>query len=128
MFLLIDSSTPMFHLSLIINGKRHDHNWEAGRELARYIHGYIEDRLHEEGKTWQDIKGIGIFRGPGSYTGLRIGITVANTLAQSLHIPIVGVVGDGWREQAIALLEAGATNQIVLPEYGGEAHITTPKK
>src|SRR5688572_22039961 len=70
--------------------------WPAHRELARTIHAQIQDFLAEHGMQLADIEGIVVLRGPGSFTGLRIGITVANTLAHSLRVPIVGTMGDDW--------------------------------
>lgn len=114
---------------VVINGTTHvHHEWEAGRELARDMLRYVQDRLAEKNKTIHDIQAIGVYQGPGSFTGLRIGLTVLNTIAQSLQIPIVGVTGEDWRTVALARLEAGEDDRIVLPVYAREAHTTTPRK
>lgn len=47
--------------------------------------------LHESGFSLVDLDGISVSRGPGSYTGLRIGVTVGKTLCYCLGIPLVGV-------------------------------------
>lgn len=104
------------------------YEWEAGRTLARDMLAYLRERLAEQGKTFTDITGIGVFRGPGSYTGLRIGLAVLNTIASDRHVPIVGVTDDDWQTAALARLERGETDEIVLPEYGGDAHVTAPRK
>lgn len=102
--------------------------WLAERNLARDMLGYLRDMLAERELTFSDITGIGVNRGPGSYTGLRIGLTVLNTIASTDHIPIVGSTGDNWREDCLKKLHEGTNDKMVLPEYGGDAHITKPRK
>ena len=51
----------------------------------------IEAVFKEAGITAKDLTKIVVAEGPGSYTGLRIGVTVAKTIAKSLGIPLVGV-------------------------------------
>lgn len=128
MIVLLDTSTPVCRLTLYIGAEKLTYDWDAGRSLAKGLLGYLEECLKKHGKTWADISGIGVFKGPGSFTGLRIGITVMNTLAQGLKQPIVGATGDDWIDVSISRLEKGDNDQIVLPEYGAEAHITTPRK
>lgn len=128
MIVLLDTSTPLCKLSLIIDSQQTDVEWQADRTLAKGLLGYIQDQIEAKGKTWQDISGIGVFKGPGSFTGLRIGLTVLNTIVDTLAIPIVGVAGDDWQHEAVLRLNTGDNDKIVLPEYGGEAHITQPRK
>jgi len=128
MILLLDTSTMTCRLSLIDGDNRYDDEWEANRELAKGLLRYLHDQLAAQGKSWNDLTGIGVLRGPGSFTGLRIGITVLNTLADSLHVPIIGALGEQWQTEAMRRLEAGEDDKIVLPEYGSEAHITQPRK
>jgi tRNA threonylcarbamoyladenosine biosynthesis protein TsaB len=103
------------------------HTWFAHRELSSTLLTTIQQQLDVQKATFQNITGIVIFKGPGSFTGLRIGITVANTLAYGLEVPIVGEQGEQWAKTGISRLRAGANDQIVLPHYGSEAHITLPK-
>ena len=101
---------------------------EMGRDMGRDLLGFIKECLAESGAKWQDLSGLAFYKGPGSFTGLRIGLTVANTLADDLGIPIVGETGEGWQARALGRLAAGDNEQIVMPEYGGDAHITLPRK
>ena len=127
-YLLIDTSTPAFKMTLV-NGTEHiEHMWDAGRTLAKNILGYIDEDLSSAGLTYDDIDGLGVFRGPGSFTGLRIGLTVANTIASAQSLPIVGATGDEWQQQSIDRLSRGESDTIVLPEYGSGARITKPRK
>ena len=71
---------------------------------------------------------IAITEGPGSFTGLRIGLTVMNTLADSLRVPIVGEVGELWQDRALERLRNNENDRIVLPLYGAEAYKTQPRK
>ena len=104
------------------------YEWEAHRQLADTIHIKIEELLTANNLTWADITGLVVFKGPGSFTGLRIGITVANTIAYAQAVPIVGAEGDNWLQKGLQQLQNSADNKIVLPEYGGSINITTPKK
>lgn len=107
-----------------------EHIWMAHRTLARDILSNIDDLRTQHQLEWSDMAGVGVWRGPGSFTGLRIGITVANSLSYAQHIPVVGVTGDDWREAAVHQLQhhQGDVEAIVLPEYGATPHITRPKK
>jgi tRNA threonylcarbamoyladenosine biosynthesis protein TsaB len=104
--------------------------WPASRELSEELPGLIADALSSLGLDYEDLTGIIGFKGPGSFTGLRIGITVINTIADQIKIPIVGISeGDGdLIDVGLKRLEAGENDQLIQPEYGGEANITTPRK
>lgn len=118
----------MVRLALIDNDRRYDYEWEAGRQFAHEFLGYLRDRLAEQDWAIVDISGIGVFRGPGSYTGLRIGMSVLNTLADSLAVPIVGATSENWAGECEQRLHRGENDRVVLPEYGGDAHVTQPRK
>ena len=101
--------------------------WEAQRELAATLHSKIKALLEGQGRTYADIGGIVCFEGPGSFTGLRIGITVADTFAYSFSKPIVAAGGDDWAKTGIRKLLAGENDRIALPSYGAPAHVTAPR-
>lgn len=128
MILLLDTSTPVCKLTLVEGDWRYDNQWQADRQLAKGLLGYLREQLEKNGKTWTDISGIGAFKGPGSFTGLRIGLTVLNTIAASESVPIVGELGEAWQQKALDKLQAGNDEKIVLPFYGSDAHITKPRK
>ena len=124
MIILLDTSTPTCRLTTVDGESSNNFEWEAGRTLARGLLAAIQEKVGDV----KNISGIGIMRGPGSFTGLRIGMAVANTLADGLGVPIVGETGDSWRESALGRLSSGEDDQVILPFYGGDAHITKPKK
>lgn len=128
MILLLDTSTPVCKLALIDGEWRYSDEWQADRELAKKLLEYLDEQLKKNGKTWQDISAIGAFQGPGSFTGLRIGLTVLNTVADAQGIPIVGEAGEEWQDKLLTRLHTVENDRIVLPFYGSEAHITKPRK
>jgi tRNA threonylcarbamoyladenosine biosynthesis protein TsaB len=101
--------------------------WEAHRRLAETLHTRIGRLLRQQQLDFKDVEGIVVYQGPGSFTGLRIGIAVANALAYSLDVPIIAA-GDDWIERGIAMLLSGRNQTIAMPEYGQPAHTTTQKK
>ncbi len=102
--------------------------WQAHRELSNTLHCKMRDLLQSHDKDWADLKGIVCFKGPGSFTGLRIGISAANALAGGLDIPIISKQGDSWIEQGLQELSGGGNDKIVLPEYGALPNTTLPRK
>ncbi len=110
MKLYLDTSNPTTILKL----DDKEYTWESGRDLAEKLHSFLRDKLAENGKTWQDIESITFMSGPGSFTGLRIGAAVVNTLAHELNIPLFD--------------HHGKQVPIILPDYGRPANVTAPKK
>jgi tRNA threonylcarbamoyladenosine biosynthesis protein TsaB len=102
--------------------------WPAHRQLAETIHLKIKELLESQGRRLDDLGSLAVYKGPGSFTGLRIGLSVANTLADSLGLPIVSETGESWIQTACDRLQKGENEKIALPEYGAEPHITEQKK
>jgi tRNA threonylcarbamoyladenosine biosynthesis protein TsaB len=129
MYLGIRTDSTVAELYLYDGTKlRAEKAWQADRQLAHGLLSQLEAFLAEQGVTFHDLSGLFVYRGPGSFTGLRIGITVMNTIAYSETVAIVGGEGEGWREAAIERLDKSENDQVVLPLYGAEARITRPKK
>jgi tRNA threonylcarbamoyladenosine biosynthesis protein TsaB len=103
-------------------------SWQAHRQLAETIHAKIKELLAKQGQTTDDIKGIVCFKGPGSFTGLRIGLSVGNALAYGLAVSVVSQEGQDWQVIGIKRLITGENEVTAMPEYGAEAHITKPRK
>ncbi len=102
--------------------------WAAHRQLAETIHKTIDSLLTDQHKNLHDITGLVVFQGPGSFTGLRIGLAVANALAYGLACPIVAVQEPDWIEKGVEKLIKGDSDGQAVPFYGADAHITPQKK
>lgn len=101
--------------------------WQAHRQLAETIHLKIKSLLNENKFKFEQVDAIAVYKGPGSFTGLRIGMSVANALADSFKLPIVSQNGNEWIAISLARLANGDNEKIVRPEYGAPPHITKQK-
>jgi tRNA threonylcarbamoyladenosine biosynthesis protein TsaB len=129
LILLLKTDQPQAELYLCHDQEQLAHKvWNADRTLAGSLLSAIEALLKQNHKRLDQVEAVGVFSGPGSFTGLRIGHSVANTLAYSLKVPIVGASGRGWRAEATTKLCASQNDRIALPEYGSDAKTTAPRK
>ncbi len=128
MILAVDTATPTCKVWLVNGSNQTSYEWEAGRNLADGLIGYLRTILKENGASWDDLTAIAVYKGPGSFTGLRIGLTVLNTIADDKAIPIVGSTGDDWLEQALVRIHKQESDGLVMPLYGREPNITKPRK
>lgn len=80
-----------------------------------------EKFLHECGAAWRDLSAIGVVVGPGSFTGVRLGIAYAKGLSMGLNIPVVGI-------NAFELYLAAAPDAFVAIDSGrGDFFVASPK-
>lgn len=110
MKMYLDTSTNICQLKL----NDHAYSWESGHEMAEQIFTFLHDKLQENGADWTDLTEITFYSGPGSFTGLRIGAAIVNTLADQLNIPLYD--------------HHGVQHPIIIPDYGRPANITPPRK
>ncbi|HET9412095.1 MAG TPA: hypothetical protein VFO38_04565 [Candidatus Saccharimonadales bacterium] len=130
MIITLKTDNPVAEIGLYSpSGEQMSHvTWQADRQLANDLLAKIHEQLLVQKADWPDVTGVVVFEGPGSFTGLRIGLTVANSIAYAQSVPIVGAQGEDWVKSGLALLISGKNDTQVLPHYGAEAHITLPKK
>lgn len=62
----------------------------ANKAHSQVVLPMVQALLKKTGKTLQDITEIEVNPGPGSYTGLRVGVAIANALGYVLKIPVNG--------------------------------------
>ena len=110
MKLYLDTSTP----ETIIRLDETEYRIPLGNQLAEQLLSVILEKLNEHHVTWSDLTEITFMAGPGSFTGLRIGAAIVNTLADQLEIPLYKSTGERV--------------PIILPDYGHPANITLSKK
>ncbi|MBR2795969.1 hypothetical protein IKE13_02875 [Candidatus Saccharibacteria bacterium] len=110
MKLYLDTSTP----ETILRLNDHEYRYVFDNTLAEKLLAFIRDKLQENDCTFRDITEITFMSGPGSFTGLRIGASIVNTLAHELNIPLYDHLGN--------------KHPIILPIYDRPANISKPRK
>ena len=109
MLLAFDTATPFVSVALhdgqdVVVELRSERPMKHGEQLAPLI----EQALHQAGVARQDLTAIGVGVGPGPFTGLRVGLMTARTLAYVLEIPVYGVCS--LDVLAVEAVEAGAVS------------------
>lgn len=89
----IETATKNCSLSLAKDGKTilTKEIAEQGYSHAEKLHVFMEEILNETGISAHDLKAVAVSKGPGSYTGLRIGVSSAKGLCYALGIPLISV-------------------------------------
>nr|WP_228056212.1 tRNA (adenosine(37)-N6)-threonylcarbamoyltransferase complex dimerization subunit type 1 TsaB [Microcoleus sp. LEGE 07076] len=77
--------------------------WNLDRDLATHLHQYLVEFIQPQ--TWADLAFIAVAKGPGGFTGTRMGMVTARTLAQQLDIPVFAIstlAAIAWAESPLA--------------------------
>ncbi|WP_044260154.1 tRNA (adenosine(37)-N6)-threonylcarbamoyltransferase complex dimerization subunit type 1 TsaB [Richelia intracellularis] len=115
--LALHTTTPELGLAIgnFMGAKRYD-VWNLERQVSNLLHQYIVEFIKPQ--TWKDLGFIAVAKGPGSFTGTRIGVVTARTLGQQLDIPVF----------AISTLSAIAWAQLKGKENSSLQKITLTEK
>lgn len=89
--LAIDTATEACSAALWNNGAISAHFELCPREHTQRILPLVQDILTENGVTLTEVDALAFGRGPGSFTGVRIGIGIAQGLALGAELPMIGV-------------------------------------
>jgi tRNA threonylcarbamoyladenosine biosynthesis protein TsaB len=90
--LALDTSTAAMSIAILEAGQLlQEAHIHADRTHSLHLMPMIKQLILDSGMKLADLSAIAIGVGPGSYTGVRIGVTAAKTLAWTLNVPIIGV-------------------------------------
>ncbi|GAB1544073.1 tRNA (adenosine(37)-N6)-threonylcarbamoyltransferase complex dimerization subunit type 1 TsaB [Scytonema sp. NUACC21] len=121
--LALHTTTPELGLAVSnFAGDTRSQVWKLERELSSLLHQYLIEFIKPQ--TWADLGFIAVAKGPGGFTGTRIGVVTARTLGQQLGIPVFAIsnlaavawfkarASEGWGEQAIAVQMPAQRGQV----------------
>lgn len=126
MILVIDTATrrPIVALASRAGALLAERTWESRHRHGEELLARLNEVLAEVGGRRQDLTGVVVGTGPGSFTGLRIGMATAKTIAYAMSLPIVGV--SSTRALALAAATADATLAVVtvsLPAGAADRYV-----
>jgi tRNA threonylcarbamoyladenosine biosynthesis protein TsaB len=92
LFLALDTSTATASVALY-DGQRvlSETSWQAGREHSARLLVEVDVALERVGTTVSDLSGLVVACGPGSFTGVRVALSVAKGIAAARRLPLWGV-------------------------------------
>jgi tRNA threonylcarbamoyladenosine biosynthesis protein TsaB len=113
MILCLETATTNCSVALSFEGKQIalKEDYDVKYSHAERLHKYIEEVLAFAKAQKEDISAIAISKGPGSYTGLRIGVSAAKGLCFGLDIPLISIP----TLQSLAAQVVAAPGELVIP-------------
>lgn len=109
--LQIETATAICSVALSINGKTFSFKEEKGQNLhAANLTLFIDEVLKTAGLSYPELDAVAVSKGPGSYTGLRIGVSTAKGLCYALDKPLIAI-------ETLEMMAAGYLAE--NPDYSG---------
>ncbi len=111
--LAIDTSTEQAGIALATSRGVFVHSWPASRAQTTTVLPAIDHMVNEAGMQPHDVSGVVVATGPGTFTGLRVGLAIAKGIVAAQQVPIVGiptldvVFASHPERQIVAVLPAG---------------------
>lgn len=123
--LLIETSGRGGAVGLAAGGRLHERPLDPARRHARDLAPAVADLLAEAGLKPRDVRRVGVSVGPGSFTGLRVGIMSAKTFAYAtgcelVAVPTFAAIAEGWTNSATTHLHViadGLQGQVYAEGY-----------
>ena len=89
--LALDTSTDWAGVALTDGTALAELNWTAGRRQTTQVMPEVQEMLRRMGVEVESLGAVAVAVGPGSFSGLRVGMAIANGIAVATGIPVVGI-------------------------------------
>lgn len=120
--LAIDTAAPRLALAILRDGDHVDTLIEdMATGQAERLFPALDDLLGRSGVTYKDLTRVAVTTGPGSFTGLRIGLSAARGLGLALNVPVLGIPS----LFALSLTSQCDPVAVLLDAKRGEAYFQT---
>ncbi|GHC74611.1 tRNA (adenosine(37)-N6)-threonylcarbamoyltransferase complex dimerization subunit type 1 TsaB [Limoniibacter endophyticus] len=93
---------------------------EIGTGHAEILMGYVDEVVSNAGVSIREIKAVGVVTGPGSFTGIRVGVSTARGLALALGVPSIGVTTFDALSREVLPIASGRSVLIAIDARRGE--------
>ena len=107
--LAIDTTSSLCRVALLYNGKSFSRESTKARKAAQQVLPMIEELLTSAGTNLQHLNVLAVASGPGSFTGLRIGVATAQGLSLAASLPVVPLSSLALMAKAASSQQAGDT-------------------
>lgn len=111
-YLFVSSATTIAVVAIVIDGKIvYEYKNVCNHDMSKNLMSVIDEAFKSSKIKPQELNKIFVVTGPGSFTGIRVGLTVAKTMAWALKIPIVPIsslemLASGSDKEVISLIDA----------------------
>ena len=129
MILFIDTTNKNIKIALLSKDGTFlvEKDWISEQNELEVLISRINKMISEKNLSFSDLQGIVVIKGPGSYTGIRLGLSTANALALARNIPLVGLKSNFKKIELIKVVKniEKVAFTPVLPYYGSAPKIKT---
>lgn len=98
--------------------------WAIGREVSNYLQLHLQQFIQPH--AWTDLEFIAVAKGPGGFTGTRLGVVTARTLAQQLNLPLFAIstlAAVAWTKFTVVPRSTGSEDMAIqMPAHRGEIY------
>jgi tRNA threonylcarbamoyl adenosine modification protein YeaZ len=123
MILVLDTATrtPVVAIAQADGSLVGQRRWQSHHRHGEELLQQLDDLLAEAKVSRHELTAVVVGTGPGSFTGLRIGLATAKTIAYSLDLPIVGV--SSTEALAAAVADGNAAVTVTLPAGASDRYV-----